>query len=386
MKRAIVIGAGAIGCSAAWHLRQRGCEVILLEADDQPATQASGAAAGFVAHWSTHFIQGWGAVEWAMQDYGIRFYTELAERLDDDIGFVPCGIGFVYLTEETWRFVQPLIADAREGGTVLEILSPDRCSEILPMIEPGRVAGVVYEADAIRVRAADAVPALSRELEREGVDVRYGTKVTGLLDCDGSVSGVRTEQGRVDADHVVIAAGAWTRPFVEALDVPCPAEPTVEARYTTRPLEGVPPDMPLLIFPDCHGFYIREERGGLLIGGSDPGPMPEDRRVDPLHPPQSAAIETRQTDRVREYIREIEDVMPVLANAEIEQVNAGLPTFTDENRFIVDEMPSHRGAFFVSGCNEGGVTHGPGLGKLVSELALDGSSDWDHFRTNGSTR
>ncbi len=380
MKRVVVIGAGAIGCAAAWHLRQRGCAVTLLEAEDGPATQASAAAAGFVAHWSTHFILPWGATEWGMQDYGIRFYTDMAERLDDDIGYVPCGIAFVYLNEETWRFVQPLIADAGELGTSLEVLGSDRCAEVLPMLDIGRVAGIVYEADAIRVRAADAIPALARELERDGVDLRYSTRMTGLLESGGRVSGVRTEQGTVDADQVVIAAGAWTRPLVDAMEVPCPAEPTVEARYTTRPIGGVPADMPLLIFPDCHGFYIREERGGLLIGGSDAGDMPADRKVDALRPPLSTEIETRQTDRIREYIREIEDVMPVLAGAEIEQVNAGLPTFTDENRFIVDEIASHRGAFFVSGCNEGGVTHGPGLGKLVSELMLDGSSAWDQFR------
>ena len=88
--RAIVIGAGSIGCGAAWHLRRRGCEVVLLEAGDDPACQASRAAAGFVAHWSTHFITAWGAVEWAMQDYGIGFYTDLARCHDEDLGFGFC--------------------------------------------------------------------------------------------------------------------------------------------------------------------------------------------------------------------------------------------------------------------------------------------------------
>jgi glycine/D-amino acid oxidase-like deaminating enzyme len=151
-------------------------------------------------------------------------------------------------------------------------------------------------------------------------------------------------------------------------------------RYTTKPIEGVAPDMPLLIFPDCYGFYIREERGGLLIGGTDPGELHEDRKVDPLTPPQSGDIVSSQVRRVREYIRDIEDVMPALGEAEIDQVNGGLPTFTSDTRFIVDEIPSQRGAYYVSGCNEGGITHGPALGKLVAELCIDGSSDWDCFR------
>lgn len=379
MKQAIVIGAGSIGCATAWQLRRRGCEVVLLEAAEGPATQASGAAAGFVAHWSTHFIHAWGAVEWAMQDYGIGFYTDLAHR-HSGIGFAQCGVAFVYLNEGAWSDVQARIPEAEKLGTALEILSAARCREILPMIEPGRVAGVVYEADAIRIRAADAIPALARDLEKDGVDVRYGTNVVAVLGSDGCVTGVRTQDETIDADCIVVAAGAWTRPLLEAIDVACPADPIVETRYTTKPIAGVAPDMPLLIFPDCHGFYIREEHGGLLIGGSDPGDLPADRKADPLNPPRSIDIGPAQAHRVREYIRGIEDVMPLLKDAEIESVNAGLPTFTSDFGFIVDEVSSCRGAYFVSGCNEGGITHGPALGRLVAELALDGSSDWDQFR------
>ena len=382
MKRVIVIGAGSIGCATAWHLRNRGLEVILLDAANGPATQASGASAGFVAHWSTHFIQSWGAVEWAMQDYGIRFYTDLAQRHEADIGFKQCGIAYIYLSEDVWGHVQDPIADAQKQGTSLEILSPDRCNEVLPGIHPDRVAGIVYEADAIRVRSADAISALARDLERAGVEIKYGTPVTELMSKDGVVTGVVTPGGSIDADQVVVAAGVWTRPFVDAVDVRCPADPLVEMRFTTKPIAGVAPDMPLLIFPDCCGFYMREERGGLLIGGTDPGELHADRRVDPLDPPQGGDIRSGQVYRVRECIREIEDVMPVLRQAEIDQIDGGLPTFTSDTRFIVDEIPTHRGAYFVSGCNEGGITHGPALGKLVTELAVDGSSQWDRFRSD----
>jgi len=319
-------------------------------------------------------------VEWAMQDYGIRFYTDLAGRSATDLGFKPCGIAFIYLDDDTWSYVQPAIAEARKQGTSLEVLSAERCNELLPGIDPGRAAGIVFDENAIRVRSADAIPALAGELERAGVEIRYGSPVLELLSEDGLSTGVVTPEGSLDSDHVVVAAGAWTRPLVDAVQVPCPSMPNVEMRYTTKPIEGVPGDMPLLIFPDCYGFYIREEHGGLLIGGTDPGELHEDRKVDPLTPPRKHDIRSQQVDRVREYIREIEDVMPALREAEIDQISGGLPTFTSDTRFIVDEIPSQRGAFFVSGCNEGGITHGPALGKLVAELSLDGSSEWDCFR------
>ncbi len=76
----IVVGAGALGCHAAHHLRQRGLDVLVLEAAAGPARQTTRAAAGFVASFSCVHRPEWGAVEWQMQQYGIEFYSRLAGR------------------------------------------------------------------------------------------------------------------------------------------------------------------------------------------------------------------------------------------------------------------------------------------------------------------
>ena len=57
----LIIGAGATGCSAAWHLNKLGYRVTVLEASAKPAQQASQAAAGFVANWAGLHIPVWGA-------------------------------------------------------------------------------------------------------------------------------------------------------------------------------------------------------------------------------------------------------------------------------------------------------------------------------------
>src|SRR5690349_15612253 len=66
---AIVIGAGAIGCNTAWHLRQRGLNVLVLEAQGAPASQSTNGAAGFVSAWSVIHIGAWKKTEWEMQRY-----------------------------------------------------------------------------------------------------------------------------------------------------------------------------------------------------------------------------------------------------------------------------------------------------------------------------
>ena len=373
----IVIGAGASGCNAAWHLADRGQKVLLLESAAGPATQASQAAAGFVSAWSRVHMPTWDKVEWEMHTYAVKFYSELAEACGHDIGFFPCGVTFIYLTEKAWQEVQPRIESARELGTQLEVLSASRAAEIIPQINFETTTGIIYNPDAIRIRAAEAIPALADDIQRKGVTLKYNTPVTELLRDGDRVCGVVCGDQTFRADNVVIAAGAWSRPLVEQLGVSCRAEPKTETRYTTQPLPGLTTKMPLMIWADCHWFYMREEHGGLLIGGFEDDPLPDDRIVDPANPPRTEDMVSQQPYRIREFIREVENVFPALKDAEVGQTLGGVPCFTDDDLFIAGAVPRASGLFIIAGCNEGGVSHGPGLGKMTAELIVDGHSPWD---------
>ncbi len=373
----IVIGAGVTGCSVAWHLRHRGLTVKVLDAQMQPATQSTGAAAGFVCYWSEINNPSWHQVEWSMKHYGIDFYRKLAERCGRDIGFYPCGIAYIALTEPGWAEMQSRIAAARSLGTRLEILDSQRANERLPLLNSAATQGIAFDPDAIRIRASAAIPALAEELANEGVDFQYGVQVTGFEATNGRIHGVKTSKGTLHSHNVVIAAGAWSRSLLTDLKVACPTEPMVQSRFVTRPLRGVDATMPMLIFPDCHGFYIREEFGGLLIGGSDDSPMPADRIVDPENPPSTQQIVTNQAYRVRNHLRKIENVMPILQDLEISQIATGLPAFTEDRFFIADRAPDCEGLYVIAACQYAGVTHGPGLGRLMAELIVDGKTSLD---------
>jgi hypothetical protein len=107
----------SFGCNTAWHLHERGRKVLVLEAEDRPATQASHAGAGFVARCSGVHVPSWGRTEWEMQAYGINFYTWLARDCGFDIGFAPCGACYIYPTAQGWELVQARAARARSYGT-----------------------------------------------------------------------------------------------------------------------------------------------------------------------------------------------------------------------------------------------------------------------------
>jgi glycine/D-amino acid oxidase-like deaminating enzyme len=374
----IVVGAGSFGCNTAWHLRERGVKVLVLESADMPASQASRAGAGFIAYWSGIVIEQWSKPEWQIEQYGIKFYTQLAAGVRRDIGFSHCGIAYVFITAEGWGIAGPRIAGARKLGTRIEILQGPRAAMLLPEINFKSTTGIAFDPDAVRVRAGDAIRTMADQLAHEGVRFKYDTAVKGFVREGGRVVGVKSDAGDFRAASVIVTAGAWSRPLLERAGAQCPADPLAATRYTTKPLSGIGPKMPLLIWPDFYDFYIREERRGLLIGADkDDPPMPKDRLPDRANPPRAERIPPDQAYREREYIRKIEHVMPTLKHAEIDQITSGIATFTSDKRFIADAVPQAPGLYVLTACHEAGITHGPGLGRMMAELVTTGRTTWD---------
>jgi len=349
----IVVGAGSFGCNTAWHLHEKGVSVLVLEAASSPASQTTKSAAGFVSSWSAVHVKEWGQNEWYLQRYGIEFYARLAQECGRDIGFSPSGIAYIYLTPTAWQRVQPRAEKARGFGTKLEILNSARAVALLPPIRFDSTAGILFDPDSVRVRAGDAIACLARQLAGRGVRFQYDTVVTGFLHDGNGIVGVTTDKRNYRAASVIVTAGAACRSLVEKSCGACPADPRAATRYTTKPLPEVTARMPMLIFSDFHGVYIREERGGLLIGGAE------------------------QAAEIRQSIRQIEGVMPALKRAEIDDIAGGLPTYTRDVLFILDAVPGCRGLYVIAGCQEGGITHGPGLGRMMAELVVDGRTTWD---------
>ena len=126
----------------------------------------------------------------------------------------------------------------------------------------------------------------------------------------------------------------------------------------------------MLLYNEAAIFYIRYERDGLLIGG-------EDKPVDSLNPPLAANIPKDGAHRVREQVRQVEPAMPVLKHAEVDVVTSAVASYTRDEHFILDAVPGAKGLYVMTACQEAGITHGPALGKMMTELILDGHTQVD---------
>ncbi len=260
--RVLVIGGGVMGTSSAWSLRARGCEVTLLERAI-PGAEASSAAAGILgaqieAHPPVDPAFRRRLVE-AREGYP-AWVEALREVSGIDPGFRRCGAMAVAFTADEAESLRAVAASQREMGLEADWTADARRLE--PSIAPSAVGAVHFARDA-QVEPPQLLRALHVAIVRRGVDVRSGVTVRRLaMDGDRCV-GADTDDGRILADAVVLAAGSWTSHVVGAPGALPDVRPV---RGQIVLLEERPPTLSTIVFGG--GGYLVPRGDGRVLCGS----------------------------------------------------------------------------------------------------------------------
>lgn len=366
----VVVGAGLFGAATALHLARAGARVTLVESGDA-ARGTTAAGAGFVGLWAAGYAWYWNESERDLEQYGIDFYRALAVDPDrgGDVLLRETGSAWLAVTDEGVRdHLGPLAGHPLRPEGSRE-LSPEEAAALVPGLDASAVAGGFVQPGGIQISAPDAALALVAVARAAGVEIIEHAPVTEVVQADGRATGVRTADGRTfTGDAVVLAAGSWTNELLAPLGRRLPLARVVASRLTTAPF-GLP-HLPTLMLPELDGLWVREHRGGLTYGngvGYEPlGEAEADRR-----PQRTDLVEAMDAHLAPLIAR----LLPASADAVHEtEWTQGVVSYTADRRFLAGEVPELPGLFVAAGDNESGVTHGPGLGRLVAELVLEGRS------------
>lgn len=377
----VVIGGGIIGCCAAYHLRQAGAgRVVLLERAPALGQQTSWAGAGFVSLWSTEFFQDfhdmWDDLELEIERYGLEFYQQLGAN--HEIGLKAVGMVRLAVTPAGGRLQadQYTRASSMAGPGELELLTPRQVGELIPGLDSSRIESGLFWPTAVQIDPPGTVAALGRELVAAGIEVRPGTAVLAIETAQGRVTGVQTSTGFIATSTVINAAGAWLGQIGQMAGVELPLTPLMASRFVTEPIPDLPPRLPMIILTDYHDMYLREERGGLLIGAYDEG-VSENRRV--FHEPPQAVTDLPldMAQAAQRIAASFAETFPLLRTIRVKEMRSGLPAYTADGRHFLGQAETVAGFYVAGGDNEAGITHGPGLGKLIAELVVNGQTSRD---------
>ncbi|MDQ6437360.1 FAD-binding oxidoreductase [Mesorhizobium sp. LHD-90] len=365
-KHIVVVGGGIIGCSTAYHLLKAGTKKVTLLEAVEPGKATTGAGAGFVSHWSAGMVL-MGAEGLTLQQYGLDFYRMLHE-LGTEIGYRKNGTLMMALTSQGREdFVMPVLTSPYAPKEMQDLNAAQIGAIMGGLVDPAKVHSGAYNPHGIQVDTTLALGVLLGEIEKFGGTVRSGTRVTSITEADGKVT-LETTIGKIEADGVVLAAGAWNNELLNGLGWRLPMLRVVATRVVTDD-RGLPSTLPTIQCRELR-LWLRETFGAVMWGtGSHYIPL---HRLggDEIEPGRPHNEELMQA-MVDQQMEKLEPVFPPLRDSKLASWTQGIPCYTPDVGLLVGHVPGHESVVVVGGDNESGVTHGPGLGRLATEIILD---------------
>jgi glycine/D-amino acid oxidase-like deaminating enzyme len=360
----VVVGSGAFGASAAYHLARRGVRVVVLERAAL-ASQTSPRAAGLTSQ-----VRATPALTKLAQ----RAVVKLAAFTDDTgepLRFTQSGALKIARTERDAEQLAREVERATAVGVPLDFVTVSEARQRLPILHDRGIVALTWSPTDCNVEPSELPIGYCRAAEKLGAVLLPHTPATGF-DVGRGIEGVRTPRGTIATRVVVDAAGAWARLVATGLGGSLPVVPTRHQLLITEPIAGVTPDFPIARVIDAN-VYVRHERGGLMLGGYE---------ADPLQPealPDDVARLPLDIDVLWRLARSVSDQFPIFQDRAIRvaEHRGGLPTLTQDDRYLVGPLPGVAGSWVMSGCCVGGLSVSPALGEAIAEWIVDGAPALD---------
>ena len=365
----VVVGSGAFGASAAYHLARRGARVVVLDRAAL-ASQTSPRAAGLSSQ-----VRATPALTKLAQRAVAKLAAFTAET-GQPLRFTQSGALKIGRTDRDAEQLTREVARGAAAGVPIELVSVAEARRRLPILGERGIVAITWSPTDCNVEPSELPLGYCRAAEKLGATLLPHTPATGFEVGAGGVEGVRTPQGTIATRVVVDAAGSWARLVAARLGRPLPVVPTRHQRLITEPIAGVGPEFPIARVIDAN-VYVRHERGGLMLGGYEPDPLQPDLAALP------AAFDIAELpldiDVLWRLARSVREQFPIFQDPSIRvaEHRGGLPTMTTDDRYLAGPLPGVPGAWVMSGCCVGGLSVAPALGEAMAEWILDGASALD---------
>ena len=353
MPEAIVVGAGVVGASIAFHLAERGIETLVLDRNGPAGGSTARSGALVRCHYPTPL-----EADLAWESL-TEYFEPWGERIGGGCGFTRTG--FAYLAgEDRIEALHHNVNLQQRVNVQTSLVEPEGLRELEPSLDLDGVALAAYEP---RGGYADPTATTVGFLEAAGrLGARFEhRRVTGLLGRGEKIAGVEMGEGPLEAGIVVLAAGVWSVPLAAGVGLELPVCPVrVQVALFERPYT-LPTH--LTIIDSVSGFYARPaaERA-TLIGLRDSYEWLEDAE---------GWAPGADTDFVNEASRLLGKRIPALKGAPYLAGRAGVLDMTPDGRPILGpEGPE--GLYLAAGWSGTGFKKAPAVGKELATWIQEG--------------
>jgi dimethylglycine dehydrogenase len=357
--RAVVIGGGVVGASTLYHLAKIGWnDVMLIEKSELTSGSTWHAAGGM------HTFNGEANIS-RLQKYTIDLYREIEAVSGQSCGLHPNGGLMLAATQGELDSLKLICSRARYLGMQTEMLTLEEALRFNPLIDTRHFIGALWRADGGHCDPSGTTHAYAKAARTLGASVERFTRVTALTPRRDGSWDVVTDKGTVHAEHVVNCAGLWAREVGHLVGIELPVL-AMEHHYLLT--EDIPElqgrEHEIVNTTDYAGeIYMRQERGGALIGTYEPHGIV----WAPVKTPDDFSMQLLPDDfeRLAPYFEVGFQHFPALGRVGIRKAVNGPFTFSPDGNPLVGPVRGVRN-FWVACAVMAGFSQGGGIGLVLS--------------------
>jgi sarcosine oxidase subunit beta len=349
----VIVGGGVIGLSIAYHLAlKKAGKILLLEKGQLGEGSTSRCAGGVRTQFSTEIN-----ILFSLES--VKTFRRFREEFGVDPEFRQIGYLFLAATEAEMAVFRENIELQNRFGIPVELLSPDEIRSRWPYLRTDDIRGGTFCFRDGYAGPSEVLSGFASGARRTGVKIHEGKEVTSVLLAGGRVKGVRTGDEEISAPIVVNAGGPYAASIGATAGLDVPVKPLRRQIFITAPFRLTEQTVPLTI--DFHrGWYFRREVDGFLLSG----PLDKESSFN-LNIDYGAMAEASENAIYR---------VPALERATIARGWAGLYEISPDNHAILGKVPEAEGFILANGFSGHGFQHSPAVGKVISELIVEGKA------------
>ncbi len=372
--KVVIIGGGVVGCSVLFHLARGGwTDIVLLERDELTSGSTWHAAGGM------HTINGDPNVA-KLQKYTIELYKEIEELSGQATGVHVTGGVLLAATQARMDWLRGVVAKGRYLGLDLEEISAEEAARLMPLLDPKQFVGAVRNSEDGHLDPSGVTHAYAKAARKLGAEVERFTKVEDIVRRPDGMWRVITNKGEVVAEHVVNAGGLWAREVGRMVGLELPVLAMEHMYLITEDMPEVKAwneatGTEIIHAVDFDGeLYLRQERGGMLMGTYEKANKPWSEQVTPWD--FGHELLEPDIDRIAPSLEIGFRHFPAFQKTGIKQIINGPFTFAPDGNPLVGPVRGLPG-FWVACGVMAGFSQGGGVGLALSNWMIHGDPGFD---------
>ncbi|MDF2571845.1 MAG: dependent oxidoreductase, partial [Sporomusa sp.] len=347
----VVIGGGVIGCSTAYNLAKLGAgKVVVLEKNYLASGATGRCGAGMRMQWGTE-------TNCLLSRESVKMLSHLPELLnvDVDIEFTQNGYLMPAYSEKMAEQFKKNLVLQNSLNIPARWVTPEESLEIVPFLNTKGMFGATYCAEDGHCNPFKVTEAYAQAAKNLNVEIYTDTEVQGIITKNGKIISVRTNQGNIQTDTVVNAAGGYAKTVGRMVGVELPIFPERHEILVTEPVE---PTMGPMVMSFYHNLYCQQSPHGSFIMG-----------IGHPNEPESYNIKS-SWQFLRDMAERLVEILPPLAGLNVVRQWAGLYDMCPDRTPILGSSPALNRFFTAAGFSGHGFMISPITGQLMAEMVV----------------